>query len=103
MVQAVGSLPCGAVHLDVNELVLTGVLVKKSSIDASGTLANGLEVSFSDKLDLTLLYIGAKEQGSFDLTLGGAFGSLQFKDGAPSAVDAAMVTGKKDLDVTGIT
>jgi len=71
---------------------------KKLSIGASGTLANGLEVSFSD--DLKLHSIDA-EVGSFDLTLGGAFGSLQFKDGAPSAVDAAMVTGKKDLDVNG--
>jgi cytidine deaminase len=71
---------------------------KEITIDASGTLANGLEVSFSDKIDLTNV---DKEEGSFDMTLGGAFGSLQFKDGAPSAVDAAMVTGKKDLDVTG--
>jgi hypothetical protein len=59
-------------------MVLTGVLVKKLTIDASGTLANGLEVSFSDKIDLTNV---DKEEGSFDLTLGGAFGSLQFKDG----------------------
>jgi hypothetical protein len=71
---------------------------KELTIDASGTLANGLSVSFSDKIDLTDV---DKEEGSFDLTLGGAFGSLQFKDGAPSAVDAAMVTGKKDLDVNG--
>jgi hypothetical protein len=71
---------------------------KEITIDAAGTLANGLEVSFSDKIDLTDV---DKEQGSFDLTLGGAFGSLQFKDGAPSAVDAAMVTGKKDHDVNG--
>jgi len=71
---------------------------KEITIDASGTLANGLEVSFSDKIDLTDV---DKEEGSFDLTLGGAFGSLQLKDGAPSAVDAAMVTGKKDLDVNG--
>jgi hypothetical protein len=71
---------------------------KKLSISASGTLANGLEVSFSDDLKLNTI---TAEEASFDLTLGGAFGSLQFKDGAPSAVDAAMVTGKKDLDVNG--
>jgi len=71
---------------------------KELAIDASGTLANGLEVSFSDTLDLTDTNA---ETGGFDLTLGGAFGSLQFKDGAPSAVDAAMVTGKKNLDVQG--
>jgi hypothetical protein len=71
---------------------------KKLTISASGTLANGLEVSFSDELNLTSV---AKEEEAFDLTLGGAFGSLQFKTSAPSAVDAAMVTGKKDLDVNG--
>ena len=71
---------------------------KELAIDASGTLANGLEVSFSDTLDLTDTNA---ETGGFDLTLGGAFGSLQFKDGAPSAVDAAMVTGKKNHDVNG--
>ncbi|MBL6770305.1 MAG: hypothetical protein ISQ22_02880 [Rhizobiales bacterium] len=71
---------------------------KEFTIDASGTLANGLEISFSDEIDLTNV---DKEEVSFDLTLGGAFGSLQFKDGAPSAVDAAMVTGKKDHDVNG--
>jgi hypothetical protein len=71
---------------------------KELAIDASGTLANGLEVSFSDTLDLTDTNA---ETGAFDLTLGGAFGSLQFKDGAASAVDAAMVTGKKNHDVNG--
>jgi hypothetical protein len=71
---------------------------KEITIDASGTLANGLEVSFSDKIDLTDV---DKEEGSFDLTLGGAFGSLQFKDGAASAVDAAMVGGNGDIDITG--
>jgi len=71
---------------------------KEITISASGTLANGLEVSFSDKIDLTDV---DKEEGSFDLTLGGAFGSLQFKDGAPSAVDAAMVGGNGDVDITG--
>jgi len=71
---------------------------KKLTIGASGTLANGLEVSFGDEINLTDV---DKEEGAFDLTLGGAFGSLQFKDAAPSAVDAAMVTGKKDLDVRG--
>jgi hypothetical protein len=88
--------PCGADNVSEDNPVLG--FGKEITIDASGTLANGLEVSFSDKIDLTNV---DKEEGSFDLTLGGAFGSLQFKDGAPSAVDAAMVTGKKDLDVTG--
>jgi hypothetical protein len=71
---------------------------KEISIGAEGTLANGLSVAFSDTLDLTDT---AAETGSFELVLGGAFGELTFKDGAPSAVDAAMVTGKKDHDVNG--
>jgi len=71
---------------------------KELSIGASGTLANGLEVSFSDTLDLTDTNA---ETGAFELVLGSAVGTLTFKDGAPSAVDAAMVTGKKDLDVNG--
>ena len=71
---------------------------KEITIDAAGTLANGLSVAFSDKLDLTDT---AAETGAFEMVLGGAFGELTFKDGAPSAVDAAMVTGKKDHDVNG--
>jgi hypothetical protein len=71
---------------------------KELSIGASGTLANGLGVSFSDTLDLT--DTGA-ETGAFELVLDSAVGSLTFKDGAASAVDAAMVTGKKNLDVNG--
>lgn len=71
---------------------------KELSISASGTLANGLEVSFGDTLDLTDTNA---ETGAFELVLGSAVGTLTFKDGAPSAVDAAMVTGKKNLDVTG--
>jgi len=71
---------------------------KEITIDASGTLANGLSVSFSDKIDLTDV---DKEEGSFDLTFSGAFGSLQFKDGAGSAVDAVMVAGNGEVDITG--
>ena len=71
---------------------------KELSISASGTLANGLEVSFSDTLDLTDTNA---ETGAFELVLGTAVGTLTFKDGAASAVDAAMVTGKKNLDVNG--
>ena len=71
---------------------------KELSISASGTLANGLGVSFSDTLDLTDTNA---ETGAFELVLDSAVGSLTFKDGAASAVDAAMVTGKKNLDVNG--
>jgi len=70
---------------------------KEITIGASGTLANGLEVSFSDKIDLTDV---DKEEGSFELVLGSAVGTLTFKDGAPSAVDAAILN-KFDVDITG--
>jgi len=70
---------------------------KELSIGASGTLANGLEVSFSDKIDLTDV---DKEEGSFELVLGSAVGTLTFKDGAPSAVDA-VILNKFDVDITG--
>ncbi len=71
---------------------------KEITIDAAGTLANGLEVSFSDKIDLTDV---AGEEGAFELGLSGAFGSLTFKDGADSAVDAALVGDTSGQDVTG--
>jgi hypothetical protein len=71
---------------------------KELSIGAEGTLANGLTVSFSDTLDLTDT---SGEEGSFELSLGGAFGTLTFKDGADSAVDAAMVGDTSGADVTG--
>jgi len=72
---------------------------KELSISASGTLANGLSVAFSDKLDLTDI---DKEQGSFELELGGAFGTLTFADGVKSAVDAAMVGDTSGADVSGL-
>ena len=90
--------PCGVTDGSVSEDNPVLGFSKEITIDASGTLANGLEVSFSDKIDLTSV---AAEEKSFDLTLGGAFGSLQFKKGAPSAVDAAMVGGNGDVDITG--
>jgi hypothetical protein len=71
---------------------------KEISISAGGTLANGLEVSFSDTLDLADV---DGEEGAFELSLGGAFGTLTFKDGADSAVDAAMVGDTSGADVTG--
>ena len=57
---------------------------KEIGISAGGTLANGLEVAFSDTLDLTDV---DAEEGSFELELGGAFGTL-FKMGS---VDSAVV------------
>jgi hypothetical protein len=71
---------------------------KELSIGASGTLANGLEVSFSDTLDLTDV---DKEEGSFELAFGGAFGTLTIADGVDSAVKAAAVNSDGDVDVTG--
>jgi len=71
---------------------------KELSISASGTLANGLEVSFSDKIDLTAV---ADEQGAFEMAFGGAFGTLTFKDGAPNAVTTALVGDTSGRSVTG--
>ena len=86
--------PCGGADED-NPVLGFG---KEISIGAGGTLANGLEVSFSDTLDLTDT---DAETGAFELALGGAFGTITFKDGSDSAVDAAMVGDTSGADVTG--
>jgi predicted porin len=70
---------------------------KELSIGASGTLANGLEVSFSDTLDLTDV---DKEEGSFELAFGGAFGTLTMGS-IDSAVKLANVGGDGDISVAG--
>ena len=71
---------------------------KKLTIDASGTLANGLTVAFSDELNLADV---DDEEGAFSLTLGGNFGSLNFKNGGGDAVGKARVAGDADYDVNG--
>jgi hypothetical protein len=86
--------PCGGASEDNPVLGFS----KKLTIDASGTLANGLSVSFSDELNLADV---DKEEGAFSLSLGGAFGTLTFKDNAASAVDAARVGDTSDITVTG--
>jgi len=70
---------------------------KEIGISASGTLANGLEVSFSDTLDLTDV---DAEEGSFELELGGAFGTLTMGS-VDSAVDStsAGMPGELDFDL----
>ena len=70
---------------------------KEIEFEASGTLANGLSVTFADKIDLTDV---AGEQGAFELDLSGAFGSLKIKDGASGGVDAVLLD-KFDIDVAG--
>jgi hypothetical protein len=85
--------PCGGADMD-NPVWGFG---KELSIGASGTLANGLGVSFSDTLDLTDV---DDKQGNFKLVLSGAFGDIQFKKGAQSAVDAISIS-ESDYDVTG--
>jgi hypothetical protein len=85
--------PCSGADMD-NPVWSFG---KELSIGASGTLANGLGVSFSDTLDLTDTNA---ETGKFKLVLSGAFGDLQFKQGAQSAVDAISIS-ESDYDVTG--
>lgn len=71
---------------------------KELSISASGTLANGLGVSFSDTLDLTDTNA---EIGKFSLTLDSAVGTLNFKEGGGDAVGKARVAGDADYSVTG--
>ncbi len=61
---------------------------KELYFNVTGKLANGLEVSFKDTLDLTTT---DAEEGSFELSLGGAFGRILFQDNA-NAVDK-MLTG----------
>ena len=71
---------------------------KEISFEASGTLANGLEVTFSDTLDLTDV---DAEEGSFEMVLGGAFGTLTMGS-VDSAVDSTSVgmPGELDYDVS---
>jgi len=71
---------------------------KELSIGASGTLANGLSVSFSDTLDLTNT---DDKHGNFSMSFGGAFGTLTVKDGAPNAVTSALVGDTSGRAVTG--
>ena len=71
---------------------------KKLTISASGTLANGLGISFSDDLNLADI---ADEQSAFALTLDSAVGSLTFKNGGGDAVGKARVAGDADVDVNG--
>jgi hypothetical protein len=71
---------------------------KKLTISASGTLANGLGISFSDDLNLATI---DDEQGAFALTLDSAVGSLTFKNGGGDAVGKARVAGDADYSVTG--
>jgi len=73
-------------------------LVKKLTIGASGTLANGLGVSFSDELNLAEV---DAEINAFSLTLDSAVGSLNFKNGGGDAVSKARVAGDADVDVNG--
>jgi len=90
--------PCGGKKED-NPVLGFG---KELSIGASGTLANGLGVSFSDTLDLTQTSDAGSKEGNFSLELSGAFGSLLFKDGAKSAVEAALVGDNTDITVSGV-
>jgi len=73
-------------------------IAKAFDISASGTLANGLEVSFSDSIDLDTRNDKEKE---FKMGLGGAFGSLTLAVEGDSAVKAAMAGDTTGADVVG--
>ena len=60
---------------------------KELTFDMSATMFNGLDISFKDTLTSTDI---DAEENSFELSLGGAFGSIQIKDSA-SAVDSMLV------------
>jgi len=74
--------PCGGASAD------NPVWATTSKLDwaASGTLANGLSVSVDQDAAITL---------------GGAFGTLEWKSGGDSAVKAAHVGGDGDIKVAG--
>ena len=61
---------------------------KELYFDVTGKLANGLEISFKDTLDLTDT---DDKQNAFELSLGGAFGTILIQDDT-NAVDK-MFTG----------
>jgi hypothetical protein len=77
---------CGSANED-NPVLGTDA---KFEIAASGTLANGLSIDYSNSAALD----------DYAITFGGAFGSLTVKPGV-SAIDEAMVGDTSGADVTG--
>jgi len=77
---------CGSANED-NPVLSTG---SKFEIAASGTLANGLSIDYSNSAALD----------DYSMTFGGAFGSLTVKPGV-SAIDEATVGDTAGADVTG--
>jgi len=77
---------CGSANED-NPVLSTG---SKFEISASGTLANGLEVSYSNTAALD----------DYSLSFSGAFGGLTIKPGV-SAIDESIVGDTAGADVTG--
>ena len=77
---------CGSASED-NPVLDTGA---DFDISASGTLANGLTIDYSNTAALD----------DYSITFGGAFGSLTVESGI-SAVDSAMVGDTAGADVTG--
>jgi hypothetical protein len=77
---------CGSANED-NPVLGTGA---DFEIAASGTLANGLSIDYSNTAALD----------DYAITFGGAFGSLTVKSGV-AAIDEAMVGDTSGADVTG--
>ena len=75
---------CG---VNVDEKFPQFVFSKELTFDVSATMYNGLDISFKDTLNLADI---DDEENSFELSLGGAFGSIQIKD-KTSAVDSMLV------------
>jgi hypothetical protein len=81
------SYACSGSASEDNPVISLG---NKLEFEAAGTLANGLEVSYSDAVALD----------DSKLSFGGAFGTLTFADGL-SAIDESAVGDVSGADVTG--
>jgi len=81
------SYACAGSASEDNPVISLG---NKLEFEAAGTLANGLEVTYSDAVALD----------DSKLSFGGAFGTLTFADGL-SAVDESAVGDVSGADVTG--
>jgi hypothetical protein len=82
----------------VNEDNPDWAVAKSFDISAAGTLANGLEVSFSDSIDLENR---TDKQTEFKMGLGGAFGAITLAVEGDSAVKAAMAGDTTGASVVG--
>lgn len=89
--------PCGA--NDVHETFPKFEFSKELTFDVSAQLYNGLDITFRDTLNLADI---DDEEDDFELSLGGAFGSIKIQD-KTSAVDSMLVGTSGSKADTAIT